>query len=93
MKNLPVNLEIQISRTFSRFEVEAILDSKEEEEGQRLYLIKWKGFEKEEDNTWEPEENIDCKYDAFRWVCFRMIVNQYVDQVQILHLQCLTYIL
>ena len=45
---------------FSRFEVEAILDSKEEG-GQRLYLIKWKGFEKEDDNTWEPEENIDCE--------------------------------
>jgi len=43
-----------------RFEVEAILDSKEDGD-QRLYLIKWKGFEKEEDNTWEPEENIDCK--------------------------------
>jgi len=43
-----------------RFEVEAILDSKKEG-GQSLYLIKWKGFEKEEDNTWEPEENIDCK--------------------------------
>merc|ERR1712179_189083 len=43
-----------------RYEVEAILDSKEEE-GPRLYLIKWKGFEKEDDNTWEPEENIDCK--------------------------------
>merc|ERR1712226_319085 len=43
-----------------RYEVEAILDSKEDG-GERLYLIKWKGFEKEEDNTWEPEENIDCK--------------------------------
>ena len=53
---------------FPRFEVEAILDSKEEG-GQRLYLIKWKGFEKEEDNTWEPEENIDCKY-VIRWVVY-----------------------
>merc|ERR1712228_721280 len=43
-----------------RYEVEAILKSKEEE-GKRLYLIKWKGYDQEEDNTWEPEENIDCK--------------------------------
>merc|ERR1712156_1057274 len=43
-----------------RYEVEDILKSKEEE-GKRLYLIKWKGYDQAEDNTWEPEENIDCK--------------------------------
>ena len=57
--------KIKLVLNYSRFEVEAILDSKEMEEGQRLYLIKWKGFEKEDDNTWEPEENIDCKYDQY----------------------------
>jgi len=42
------------------FEVEKILDMKEED-GTTKYLVKWLGFNKEEENTWEPLDNLDCK--------------------------------
>ena len=38
--------------------VEKILDSKQV--GRKvLYLVKWEGFDDEEENTWEPEKNLD----------------------------------
>ena len=39
--------------------VEAILN-KRIEKGAVEYLIKWKGYDKASDNTWEPEENCQC---------------------------------
>merc|ERR550519_1081162 len=41
------------------FEVEKILEKRVQEDVTE-YLIKWVGFDKEEDNTWEPVSNLDC---------------------------------
>lgn len=42
------------------FYVERILD-KRTENGKTFYLIKWIGYDSPEDNSWEPEENLDCE--------------------------------
>ena len=42
------------------YEVEKII-SKRIRKGKVEYLVKWKGWENPEDNTWEPTANLECK--------------------------------
>jgi chromobox protein 1 len=34
----------------------------DDEEGTIKYEVKWAGFEKKSDRTWEPEENLSASY-------------------------------
>ena len=39
--------------------MEAILEKRTSRKGRVEFLIKWKYYEKDEDNTWEPTSNIE----------------------------------
>ena len=39
------------------FEVEAIIDKRQNRKGKTEYLVRWKGYDKQDD-TWEPEQNL-----------------------------------
>lgn len=41
------------------FAVESIVDKIVTPDGKVHYLLKWKGYP-HSDNTWEPEENLNC---------------------------------
>ena len=57
------------------FEVEKILDKKSEL-GKVFYLAKWLGYDDDEENTWEPEENLDCDEELQKFEVKDQVVKQ-----------------
>lgn len=52
----------------TEYEVDKILDVYYKKNGKREFLVHWKGYSAQ-DNSWEPEDNMDCKELIERFMC------------------------
>ena len=63
----------------NQYEVEKVLN-KRKKRGRVHYLVKWLGY-RDEDNTWEPEDNLDCdekiaEFEKKEMVCGKKIIER-----------------
>jgi len=50
----------------AEYEVEKVLEKRTKKGGKVEYLVKWRGFEDPDENTWEPADNLDGAEDEIK---------------------------